>query len=369
MSPSGRSGVVKTIESVDPEATVATCGVDSRAAECPLCGGGNLVPAYSGVRDRLAYVDGEFDFLRCDRCQSVSLFPLPEEQKVASFYPESYMVEAPNSRLGVAGLLRSIEWRTLFLPVYMSGAKAVIAMTGLKRGRILEIGCSSGYQLHEFAKLGDFELTGLDIDGPATDHARRVLGLNAINGTLGDAHFPPASFDLVILFNVLEHLPRPLEMLEEISRVLKPGGYLAVKTQFIDSMQARVLKKRWVWLQEAPRHVFLPSTRGLRLLVGGAEMRITSGRAGHVLENSIGIALSVFPKATSGAAFRGGRHVLGYVRRLVGVVLGLASMPLAIVETIIGVGGTMIYVAKKDEQGSLIVDREPRKRCGKGRIC
>jgi 2-polyprenyl-3-methyl-5-hydroxy-6-metoxy-1,4-benzoquinol methylase len=317
---------------------------------CPLCGGGDLVIILPRMRDRLGHVPGEFDFYKCRHCGSVSIFPLPAEEEISGFYPPSYMVTRPSSKGDLGGLLKSLEWRTLFVPVYQSGAKSVLRCLGLKAGKILEIGCSSGYQLSEFKKLGDFEVVGVDIDGVATEHARRELGLNVLNSTLREADLPPDSFDLVILFNVIEHLVNPLGMLEEISRVLKPGGTLAIKTQMIDSLQGRALGRRWMVLGEVPRHVLLASTEGMRLLLKRAQMTTVCTVGGSALENSVTIALSLIPQATALIALQRYPRAAGFFIRLAGLLVGVACLGAALAEKMLGVNGTMIFVAKKDSE-------------------
>src|SRR3990172_2045173 len=261
------------------------------SGKCPLCGSQRLVLKFPNIRDRLGFVEGRFDFHVCRRCASVSLVPLPKDEEIGSFYPPTYMVTGPTGDGGLPRLLRQLEWRALYLPVYRAGARTVTHITRRRTGRLLEIGCSSGYQLSEFAKAGEFEVYGLDIDAQAVDHARRKLGLNVNRGSLAEANFPASYFDVVILYNVLEHLVHPLEALAEVNRVLRPDGYLAIKTQIIDSVQARLFGQRWVWLNEAPRHVLLASTEGVERILASAGMSLVGRRGGPLIENCVSVAL------------------------------------------------------------------------------
>jgi len=316
---------------------------------CPLCGGRDLFLEFPDVRDRLGIVDGEFDFYRCADCESISLLPMPEEDEIPTFYSETYKVEGPPKGRGLEAKLRVIEWLTLFEPVYRSGAKSVLEMTGLESGTLLEIGCSSGYQLVEFARRGDFETCGVDIDRTAVIHAKEELGLRVLDGSIQEAELPDSSIDLVILFNVLEHLPKPVDVLREIKRILKPGGYLAIKTQVIDSLQARALGRRWMVLNEAPRHVLLASSKGIEELLNGTGLQLVDQSAGPLIENSISIALSIFPTATSMLAFERRSLISSYLTRLAGAVLSLLAVPFVLVERATSVAGTMIYVAQKGQ--------------------
>jgi hypothetical protein len=306
-----------------------------------------MKPYYSGVRDRLRCVEGTFDFHQCGRCGSIALHPFPDDEETGSFYPETYMVREPTPGKGIAGMLQSFIWHALYLSVYRSDAQAVMRMTGLRHGKLLDIGCGSGFPLREIAKMSDFEVRGLDPDQPAVDYARQHLGQSVTCMTLREAAFPPNSFDVVILFNVLEHLADPRALLQEIARILRPGGYVVLKTQFIDSIQGRIFAARWFNVSEAPRHLFLPSTQGMAELSRMSGMKLVDQMPGSILENSVHVALSILPTATSHIACgEGGRS--NRVLRFIGFGLGLAAIPFAFLERAIGKSGTRIYLVQKD---------------------
>lgn len=109
--------------------------------------------------------------------------------------------------------------------------------------RLLDIGCSSGAFLASARKLG-CRVQGVE---PATRAAEsaRAQGLEVFNGTLEAARFPAASFDAATLFEVIEHLVAPIDLLQEICRVLRPGGVLLVGTGNADSWTVRKLGAHW----------------------------------------------------------------------------------------------------------------------------
>ncbi|MGI8587366.1 MAG: class I SAM-dependent methyltransferase [Chloroflexia bacterium] len=93
-------------------------------------------------------------------------------------------------------------------------------------GRLLEIGCGAGRNLRAFAHYRpDLDLHGTDISRLALTEAERAEGPIAYR--LGDAldlPYPDGSFDIVVLFDVLEHVPDVGRTVAEIARVLRPGG-------------------------------------------------------------------------------------------------------------------------------------------------
>lgn len=90
--------------------------------------------------------------------------------------------------------------------------------------RLLEVGCSSGYRIERYAKLG-IKLWGVD-----SDHDAIVSGqssgspVNLVEADACSLPFSDASFDKLLSVHLLEHLPVPVRAIGEMARVLKPGG-------------------------------------------------------------------------------------------------------------------------------------------------
>lgn len=109
--------------------------------------------------------------------------------------------------------------------------------TPLKELRVLDVGASTGI-IDNY--LADFftSVVGLDIDKQAIEHARRTHQKPNLTFQIGDAlniEFPDNSFDVVICSQVYEHVPDPYKMMDEVFRILSPGGvcYFAAGNRFI----------------------------------------------------------------------------------------------------------------------------------------
>lgn len=104
----------------------------------------------------------------------------------------------------------------------------LVAFHGYAGRRVLDVGCGLGNDLARFAQ-GGARVTGIDVSERAIELARQNFSLRGLHGDLcvmnGEAmSFPSDSFDLVYCHTVLQFTPDPMSMVQEIRRVLKPGG-------------------------------------------------------------------------------------------------------------------------------------------------
>lgn len=112
-------------------------------------------------------------------------------------------------------------------------------------GRLLDVGCGDGLLLAQAQRRG-WDAWGLEVSGELVARVRAEHGLTQLfHGTLDAAAYPSAHFDAVILINVIEHLRQPSETVQEIARVTRPGGVVAVHTPNVDSLAARYRGPAW----------------------------------------------------------------------------------------------------------------------------
>ena len=140
--------------------------------------------------------------------------------------------------------------------------------------RLLDIGCGAGNLLRAARKSG-WDAQGVDVAVNAAKHVRE-LGFEVFRGELRDAHFPAGHFDVITAAELLEHLPDPRAELNEIVRLLRPGGLFWTTTPHACGLAARVLGLKWRCISP-PEHLQLFSANGLKSLmrdVGFREIRV-----------------------------------------------------------------------------------------------
>lgn len=110
-------------------------------------------------------------------------------------------------------------------------------------GELVEIGCAYGFFLSVAQQ--DYRVHGFDIaEGPVA-YARVALGVDAHCADFLEALLEPASVDVVVMWDTIEHLPRPDLTIGKVGQVLRPGGFLFLTTGDIGSNLARLRREKW----------------------------------------------------------------------------------------------------------------------------
>jgi 2-polyprenyl-3-methyl-5-hydroxy-6-metoxy-1,4-benzoquinol methylase len=197
-------------------------------------------------------------YLRCGGCGGVQLTPVPNEAQLQEFYNFQYAVEAN-------GHLRQMM---------VIGSHMLDLLEPKTSGReLLEIGCSYGAFLR-LAEQRGWSCVGVEASQTAAMEAGRS-GLEVYAGTIENSfsYLGSRQFDVIAMWHVIEHLPHPRHVLSAISRLLRSGGYLTLRTPNAESVGARLFGRRWEWFY-APEHIFLYSARGIQQLLEQFDLKI-----------------------------------------------------------------------------------------------
>ncbi|MBC7603999.1 MAG: class I SAM-dependent methyltransferase [Ramlibacter sp.] len=133
--------------------------------------------------------------------------------------------------------------------------------------RILDFGCGTGNLLHYLRSNGFERLVGYDM----------FCKKRRLDPDLQISDQQPVelagSFDLVMSHHALEHVPQPLETLSILKSYLRPGGCVLIRIPVAGSAVANEYGRDWVQL-DAPRHLVIPSEKGMRLLAARAGLAV-----------------------------------------------------------------------------------------------
>ena len=236
---------------------------------CGLCG---------SARRELAFRDGPFSVVTCADCDLTYVTPrLKDGALLAQVYDEGYWSSSSAKDRGYTDYRSDAP---LYLRTYKKRV-SVIRRHFAQPGRVLDVGCAAGYFLDVMRAEG-WVVTGIEPSDAIRPQAEERLGReNVRGGLLSEAGFPERSFDLITLWDVIEHIPDFVGALRTARRLLAPGGKLLIETQNVASRAAKVLGPRWQHYKHA-EHIyhFHPATLGVALERGGFRVLENTPRLG-----------------------------------------------------------------------------------------
>lgn len=188
---------------------------------CNLCGGAETKP--------FARRSG----MHVVRCQGCGLVYVNPRSRVADL--DLHYNSGASSRVEYYLDAEVADRRTF------AGILELAARLAPGRGALLDVGPCTGTFLVQAREAG-FAPHGIEINAGAARYCRERLGLDVRSGVLGAGTYPAASFDIVSMGDVIEHVPDPLATLSAVAAVLKPGGHVIVSTPNIESAAARLLQ-------------------------------------------------------------------------------------------------------------------------------
>lgn len=138
-------------------------------------------------------------------------------------------------------------------------------------GRLLEIGCAYGFFLHEAKKY--FDVSGIELAADAAIYCQRS-GLSVSQGAADEATLQrDEKVDVIVMLDVIEHLPDPCGTLVLLSRHLNPGGIIVITTGDFGSVAAWLCGRYWR-LMTPPQHLWFFGRESTIRLAGSLGLRV-----------------------------------------------------------------------------------------------
>jgi SAM-dependent methyltransferase len=206
-------------------------------AQCPGC---------LSNRTKLHIVKNSYPIHRCSNCELLFVHPQPSKEELRKLYSASYFSRG-NKYAAALEPKHDPNWLN-------DQYKVGLVKRWCSRGTLLDVGCALGGFLAA-AKEHGFEVEGVEIAEYAAEQARTRLHIKVTNSDIYSAELAPESYDVITMWDVIEHLPDPNLALEKIIRALRPKGYVVFSTGDVSSAWARLTGKRWQLLTP-PQHLY-----------------------------------------------------------------------------------------------------------------
>jgi SAM-dependent methyltransferase len=287
------------------------------SVRCPLCGADDYQVRFE---DRLGGVEidpqvhytstssafGEHGrIVKCRSCHIVYMNPRPHHQSVQDSYSaveDTRYLEEEQGR--VETFTESLNHLREFQP----------------SGRLLDVGCHIGTFL-TVAEQAGFDVAGVEPSRWASEIARNRINGSIHCGAIEDAPMPDGGYDVVTLWDVIEHLPDPALDVRAIYGALRPGGLFAVSTMDVDSLIARALGRRWPWYMQMHLVYFSRQTLCEMLRREGFQIADVRLHTRRVRLSYLASRLEAYTPTVARIAGRGLERA-GLAERTVGVKLG-----------------------------------------------
>lgn len=183
--------------------------------------------------------------IRCNRCNVVFIYPHPRKIKITqnnlSLYESEQSEEAYFDKK--EELIKRAEKYVKTLKKYK------------KNGKLFDIGCSYGFYSKVF-KDHRYNVTGIDISEKAIKYAKKYFKLNLITGNFEKYKSRNNYYDVITMFDIIEHFQNPQQIIRKVHQLLKDKGIVIIQTPNIDSLIEKLCRTKWFWLL-VPQHLFL----------------------------------------------------------------------------------------------------------------
>ena len=222
--------------------------------DCPACQSSNL-------RDE--FEKNSFDYVSCISCNSLFLSPRPSEKSFDEFYKDSKS---------------SKYWAENFFPATAESRRAKIFIPRVKRlnnlctemgfnpSIVLDIGAGYGICLEEWRKIAsESRVIGVEPSKHLADICRKK-DIEVIEEVAEDVEGFDGMVDLLVCFEVLEHIHSPIDFIKKLHKLIKPGGYILLSTLTIDGFDLQVLWDKSDSISP-PHHINFFSIKGFNALL------------------------------------------------------------------------------------------------------
>ncbi|MFA5275718.1 MAG: class I SAM-dependent methyltransferase [Candidatus Omnitrophota bacterium] len=221
---------------------------------CILCSNGSFTKQFN---------KSGWDIVRCDSCGLEFVYPLPTERVVDDYYNK----HKQSSKVRIATYLKTRVSRN------RRDQRKLKLLEGIQgnKGRILDIGCGMGLFVKNASDRG-WTAEGIDLDKEMIEYGKNAFGVNLSCTDLNDFRLPDGYFDAITMFNLLDHLRRPLDFLKEVERILKPNGIIYMNLHDAGGWKAKTYRENW-GAYCPPGHLYYYTLDTLEALVNKAGLK------------------------------------------------------------------------------------------------
>lgn len=222
---------------------------DTSVQQCPLCQSPKRKLYFKGTQGEKPHGAFEYanyactscgygkhpDIVQCLQCQLIYSSKRPSENALKDIYSqvedETYLKEEQGR---VKTFTKALDDLQEYCP---------------SKGKMFEFGSYVGVYV-ELAKQRGWDIVGSELSSWARGKAKEKRDITLLSSVDDLPNSAQGTFDSVVLWDVIEHVADPVDMIQTSAKLLKKGGVLGLSTMVLDSLSARLMKKKYPFLME-----------------------------------------------------------------------------------------------------------------------
>jgi len=239
---------------------------------CPICGTHDYKIVFKSKDFRLKTTANIFNVVHCNRCDLLFLNPHPIKKELPTFYPADF------NKKGDTFLYKFLK------PLFSITQNSTISFLKKykKNGKILDIGCGNGHFLLRMQKEG-FDVWGIELNQNAEKFISSCLKGRILYKEIKECNFASQTFDIITLFQTLEHIFDLDVLFCEIKRILKDNGIIYIVVPDTDFYESKVFGPYYYNL-EVPRHLYFFNKKSMSNLLVKNGFVITKFVHNHICD-------------------------------------------------------------------------------------
>jgi 2-polyprenyl-3-methyl-5-hydroxy-6-metoxy-1,4-benzoquinol methylase len=289
-------------------------------SSCPICGS-NSTETYLLGKD-FSVSKEEYSVLKCTDCSFAFTQNAPDKAHIGKYYKSEDYVSHSDTKKGLFfkayHMVRSIMLKRK--------AKLIQKHTGKTKGKILDVGCGTGYFPSTMKEHG-WDVLGIEQDDETRQYAIDKFQIEA-KGPDSIKELEEGSFDCITLWHVLEHLHDLNESVEQYYKLLKPEGVLIIAVPNHECFEAKIYEKYWAgW--DIPIHLWHFSIQSMKKLMSKHNFSVSAIK---------GMPFDPFYISLISEKYRKGNSIRGLFMGFLAMLAGLISKPKS---------SSLIYIIRK----------------------
>jgi 2-polyprenyl-3-methyl-5-hydroxy-6-metoxy-1,4-benzoquinol methylase len=207
----------------------------------------------------------QLEIFSCTNCEVQFMSPQLNDEELTELYSETYY-----KSWGIQGDSENESAKQMKIATFLLRLKKIKEYVA--SGKVLDVGCATGFFLEAARDLG-YETYGVELSEYSSQIAKKKFGNgNIVNGTLENATFQSGLFNVISMFDLIEHVRVPLDVIKKAGTFLDKEGIIIITTPDTGSLSHKLMRSKWTHYKK--EHFYYFNLQALKILAEQANMRI-----------------------------------------------------------------------------------------------